>query len=83
MGYFGAGHVLCEQPLTNVLQFTHDAGGEEQGHRDAVVEPAHEAVTPHQSGGSMRSRDQPPPITAHLNTRLSMVMASLFTMDLM
>ena len=30
-----------EQPLTNVLQLTHDAGGEEQGHRDAVVEPEH------------------------------------------
>ena len=58
MGYCGAGHVLCQQALTNVLQFTHDAGGEEQGHRDAVVEPAHEAVTPHQSERSMRSRDQ-------------------------
>ena len=34
-----------EQPLSNVLQLTHDAGGEEQGHRDAVVEPAHKVVT--------------------------------------
>ena len=81
MGYFGAGHVLCEQPLTNVLQFTHDAGGEEQGHRDAVVEPAHEVVT--NQRGARGHVTSSPPITAHLNTRLSMVMASLFTMDLM
>ena len=78
MGYFGAGHVLYEQPLTNVLQFTHDAGGEEQGHRDAVVEPAHT-----NQRGARGHVTSSPPITAHLNTRLSMVMASLFTMDLM
>ena len=46
------------QPPTNVLQLTHDAGGEEQGHRDAVVEPAHGVVTPDQSEGSTGSRDQ-------------------------
>ena len=78
VGYVGAGHVLCEQPLTNVLQFTHDAGGEEQGHRDAVVKPAH---TNHR--GACGHVTSSPPITAHLKTRLSMVMASLFTMDLM
>ena len=72
-----------EQPLSNVLQLTHDAGGEEQGHRDAVVEPAHELSLLTNQRGARGHVTSSPPITAHLNTRLSMVMASLFTMDLM